>query len=75
MVIPSGICAHPVGSTSCSMVPSHERRKPGTNSAWGRGTRCHWHYNTFNMSGWASGLRRCVQVAVWISRRGFKSHF
>ncbi|KAH3890662.1 hypothetical protein DPMN_014747 [Dreissena polymorpha] len=30
MVIPSGICIHPIGSTSCSMVPSHERRKPGT---------------------------------------------
>ncbi|KAH3772617.1 hypothetical protein DPMN_173958 [Dreissena polymorpha] len=30
MVIPSGICVHPIGSTSCSMVPSHERRKPGT---------------------------------------------
>ncbi|KAH3837347.1 hypothetical protein DPMN_110733 [Dreissena polymorpha] len=26
------------------MVPSHEHRKPGTNSAWGRVTRCHWHY-------------------------------
>ncbi|KAH3847303.1 hypothetical protein DPMN_089623 [Dreissena polymorpha] len=30
MVIPSGICVHPIGSTSCSMVPSYERRKPGT---------------------------------------------
>ncbi|KAH3736473.1 hypothetical protein DPMN_043042 [Dreissena polymorpha] len=30
MVIPSGICVHPIGSTSCSMVPSHEQRKPGT---------------------------------------------
>ncbi|KAH3737450.1 hypothetical protein DPMN_044043 [Dreissena polymorpha] len=30
MVLPSGICVHPIGSTSCSMVPSHERRKPGT---------------------------------------------
>ena len=27
------------------------------------------------MSGWPSGLRRCVQVAVWFSRRGFESHF
>ena len=26
-------------------------------------------------SGWPSGLRRCVQVAVWFSRRGFESHF
>ncbi|KAH3847106.1 hypothetical protein DPMN_089420 [Dreissena polymorpha] len=40
MVIPSGICVHPIGSTSSSMVPSHERRKPGTTlqGAW------HWHY-------------------------------
>ncbi|KAH3821468.1 hypothetical protein DPMN_123232 [Dreissena polymorpha] len=30
MVIPSGISVHPIGSTSCSMVPAHERRKPGT---------------------------------------------
>ena len=28
-----------------------------------------------NKSGWPSGLRRCVQVAVWFSRRGFESHF
>ena len=27
------------------------------------------------MSGWPSGLRRCVQVAVYICRRGFESHF
>ena len=27
------------------------------------------------MSGWPSGLRRCVQVAVGFSRRGFESHF
>ena len=26
-------------------------------------------------SAWPSGLRRCVQVAVWFSRRGFESHF
>ena len=26
-------------------------------------------------SGWPSGLRRCVQVAVYICRRGFESHF
>ncbi len=26
-------------------------------------------------SGWPSGLRRCVQVAVQFSGRGFKSHF
>ncbi|KAH3831163.1 hypothetical protein DPMN_104425 [Dreissena polymorpha] len=30
MVIPSGICVHPIGSTSCSMIPSQERRNPGT---------------------------------------------
>ena len=30
---------------------------------------------TPNMSGWPSGLRRCVQVAVYICRRGFESHF
>ncbi|KAH3772661.1 hypothetical protein DPMN_174003 [Dreissena polymorpha] len=47
MVIPAGIRVHPIGSTSCSMVPSHEHRKPGTNSAWGRFTRCHRHYNPF----------------------------
>ena len=28
-----------------------------------------------NQSGWPSGLRRCVQVAVYSCRRGFKSHF
>ena len=28
-----------------------------------------------NMSGWPSGLRRCVQVAVYSCRRGFESHF
>ena len=28
-----------------------------------------------NVAGWPSGLRRCVQVAVWFSRRGFESHF
>ncbi|KAH3774963.1 hypothetical protein DPMN_176358 [Dreissena polymorpha] len=44
MVIPSGICVHPIGSTSCSMVPSHERRKPGATLQGGRGTVCHWHY-------------------------------
>jgi hypothetical protein len=27
-----------------------------------------------HMSIWPSGLRRCVQVAVWFSRRGFESH-
>ena len=27
------------------------------------------------MSGWPSGLRRCVQVAVYSCRRGFESHF
>ena len=26
-------------------------------------------------SGWPSGLRRCVQVAVYLCRRGFESHF
>ena len=26
-------------------------------------------------SGWPSGLRRCVQVAVYSCRRGFESHF
>ena len=26
-------------------------------------------------SGWPSGLRRCVQVAVYFCRRGFESHF
>lgn len=31
----------------------------------------HFH----NKSGWPSGLRRCVKVAVYICRRGFKSHF
>ena len=29
----------------------------------------------YQLSGWPSGLRRCVQVAVWFSRRGFESHF
>ena len=32
-------------------------------------------YDPKNKSGWPSGLRRCVQVAVWFSRRGFESHF
>ena len=27
------------------------------------------------MSGWPSGPRRCVQVAVQFSGRGFESHF
>ncbi|GFU33360.1 hypothetical protein TNCV_4362001 [Trichonephila clavipes] len=27
------------------------------------------------MSGWPSGLRRCVQVAVHLCGRGFESHF
>ena len=27
------------------------------------------------MSGWPSGLRRCVQVAVHVCGRGFESHF
>ena len=27
------------------------------------------------VSGWPSGLRRCVQVAVYFCRRGFESHF
>ena len=27
------------------------------------------------LSGWPSGLRRCVQVAVYSCRRGFESHF
>ena len=27
------------------------------------------------VSGWPSGLRRCVQVAVYLCRRGFESHF
>ena len=26
------------------------------------------------VSEWPSGLRRCIQVAVYVSRRGFKSH-
>ena len=30
---------------------------------------------TTTKSGWPSGLRRCVQVAVFFWRRGFESHF
>ena len=30
---------------------------------------------TMNKSGWPSGLRRCVQVAVHFCGRGFESHF
>ena len=30
---------------------------------------------TRGMSGWPSGLRRCVQVAVHFCGRGFESHF
>ena len=30
---------------------------------------------SFSVSGWPSGLRRCVQVAVYSCRRGFESHF
>ena len=29
----------------------------------------------YRVSGWPSGLRRCVQVAVYSCRRGFESHF
>ncbi|KAH3774466.1 hypothetical protein DPMN_175848 [Dreissena polymorpha] len=42
MVIPSGICVHPIGSTSCCMVPSHERRKPGTTLQGGVALALHW---------------------------------
>ena len=38
---------------------------------------CHWllgHVHS-SESGWPSGLRRCVQVAVYFCRRGFESHF
>ena len=31
--------------------------------------------NSLLLSGWPSGLRRCVQVAVYSCRRGFESHF
>ena len=33
-----------------------------------------YHQNTYK-SEWPSGLRRCVQVAVYVCRRGFESHF
>ena len=39
---------------------------------------CHSKYNVYAVtlvSGWPSGLRRCVQVAVYFCRRGFESHF
>ena len=32
-------------------------------------------YDKGMLSGWPSGLRRCVQVAVYSCRRGFESHF
>ena len=32
-------------------------------------------YRSWRKSGWPSGLRRCVQVAVYFCRRGFESHF
>ena len=34
-----------------------------------------WPIISCAMSGWPSGLRRCVQVAVYLGRRGFESHF
>ena len=33
------------------------------------------HISWTRQSGWPSGLRRCVQVAVYLCRRGFESHF
>ena len=48
------------------------RRLPVGTSAW------LWHpyfCSCFQWSGWPSGPRRCVQFAVWFSRRGFESHF
>ena len=33
------------------------------------------HISWKRQSGWPSGLRRCVQVAVYLCRRGFESHF
>ncbi|KAH3847309.1 hypothetical protein DPMN_089629 [Dreissena polymorpha] len=48
MVIPSGICVHPIGSTSCSMVTSHERRKPGTTLQGGVALALHFpHFSLF----------------------------
>ncbi|KAH3882504.1 hypothetical protein DPMN_006444 [Dreissena polymorpha] len=53
MVIPSGICVHPIGSTSCSMVPSHERRKPGTTLQGA------WHRMSLELHNTAE---RCVEI-------------
>ena len=35
----------------------------------------HERFSGSRQSGWPSGLRRCVQVAVYLCRRGFESHF
>ena len=35
----------------------------------------HKRFSEKRQSGWPSGLRRCVQVAVYLCRRGFESHF
>ena len=35
----------------------------------------YFNFVHISMSGWPSGLRRCVQVAVQFSGRGFESHF
>ena len=36
---------------------------------------CKNKYELLTWSGWPSGLRRCVQVAVYNCRRGFESRF
>ena len=36
---------------------------------------CKNKYELLTWSGWTSGLRRCVQVAVYNCRRGFESRF
>ena len=43
--------------------------------AWGSINSSNFVWPCHSLSGWPSGLRRCVQVAVWFSRRGFESHF
>ncbi|KAH3855502.1 hypothetical protein DPMN_098070 [Dreissena polymorpha] len=57
MVIPSGICVHPIGSTSCSMVPSHERRKTGTTLQGGVALSLHSpHFSPFGTTHTHKGI-------------------
>ena len=69
------------GHVKCSLkVITASLRKLHTPPPFRHAFKCHIHvkfmpHSRHITSGWPSGLRRCVQVAVWFSRRGFESHF